>query len=554
MNKTELNKKLDKLLSLPNETEWVEFKKAESKYSFDKLGKYFSALSNEANLNGKPAGWLVMGVNEKHDIVGTNYRNNRGGLESLKNEISQHTALKFSVKQIHELKHEKGRVLLFEIPPAPHGVPMSWQGHHYGRDGESLGALNQAEYDAIRAQSEPDWSADIVEEATIDDLDKEALLKARDSFKKKNSKLSGQVDKWDDTTFLNKAKITRSGKITRAALLLLGKGESTHHLLPADVRITWVLKNAENKDVDYEHFGPPFLLNTEEVFKKIRNVTYRLMPNGTLFPIEILKYDPWVVRELLHNCIAHQDYTLGGRVNVVERDDNIALTNLGLFIPYTVECVIEADSPPDRYRNPYLAVAMAQLNMIDTIGSGIPRVFQIQKERGFPMPDFDLSKPGRVAVTVLGKVLDENFTRLLLGDPGLKIKDVIALDKVQKRRALSDSEFKALKQKKLVEGRRPNIYVSAKIAKATDREVEYILESGFDDSHYKELILKLVREFGSAKSEQINKMLMPKLPDILDVQKKKHKVRNLLQEMAKKDGSIHNAGGRGKGARWELSN
>lgn len=552
MTDLERRAKLEELLKLPNENEWVEFKTADAQFGFDKLGKYFSALSNEANLHGQAAGWLVLGVNKQQNIVGTDFKKGRGALEKLKHAISTHTALNLTFRHIHEVQHSSGRVLMFEIPPTPHGVPMSWQGHFYGRDGESLGALNQAEHDAIRAQSAPDWSAEIVKEAMLADLDPDALSQARKNFKKKNPKLASEVDGWDETTFLNKAKVARNGKVTRTALLLLGRIEASHWLTPADPQMTWVLLGADRVNVDYQHFGPPFLLNTEELYKRVRNITYRIMPDGALFPIDVLKYEPWVIRELLHNCIAHQDYELRGRVNVVENEDSLTFKNLGIFIPQSVERVIEADCPPDRYRNPFLAEAMVQLDMIDTIGSGIRRVFRKQRDRGFPMPDYDLSEAGKVEVLILGKVIDENYTRTLLSETDLDLYDAIALDKIQKRRAPTDAELKSLKKKKLIEGRKPNFYVSARVASATGREVEYVLNSGIEDSHYKELVLKLVREFKSATPGQISKMLLAKLPSILNEKKKKEKLRNLVQEMSRA-GLIKNVGKRGRGAIWTLA-
>lgn len=496
-------------------------------------------------------------MNDDRKVVGTAYRSPKshpGALESLKAEIAQHTALAATFVRVLDIAHPDGRVVMFEIPAAAKSVPMSWKGHFYGRDGESLVPLKPHEYEAIKGQNSVDWSAQTVEQASVDALDPAALAAARAGFKAKNPKLAAEVDGWDEITFLNKAKLARSGQLTRTALLLLGKHESSHWLSPADARMTWVLKDANGRDIDYEHFGPPFLLRTEALYAKIRNITYRLMPDGTLFPIELLKYDTWVMRELLHNCIAHQDYTLGGRINVVERDESLTLTNLGAFIPRSVERVIEANCPPDRYRNPFLAEAMVQLNMIDTIGSGIPRVFFKQKERGFPMPDYDLTEPNKVVVVIPGKVIDENYTRALLSIHDLDLSDAVALDKVQKHRALSENEQKRLKQKKLIEGRRPNFYVSASVAKATGREVEYVLDSGLEDNHYKTLVLKLIQEFGSATPQQINKLLLPKLPAVLDEKQKKAKVRNLIQTMAKIDGTIRNAGGRGQGASWVVAN
>jgi len=444
---------------------------------------------------------------------------------------------------------------MFEIPPAPHGLPMSWQGHWYGRDGESIGALNQSKLDAIKAKGVPDWTAGIIQEASMADLDSVAILAARVGFKRKNanSHLAMECDDWDDGTFLGKAKLTRSGKIARATLLLLGKKEAAHWLSPADARMSWILKGPGDTDVDYQPFEPPFLLNTEALYNKIKNITYRIMPSGKLFPVELLKYDTWVMREVLHNCIAHQDYTMHGRINVIEHEESLTLTNLAGFIPESVDRVLESGFAPDRYRNPFLADAMVQINMIDTVGSGIRRMFRKQRERGFPLPDYDLSNPNKVIVSIYGKVIDENYTRALLSEPDLNLDDVMALDKVQKRKALTEAELKSLKQKKLIEGRRPNFYVSARVAAATGSEVEHVLNSGIEDSHYKGLVLTLIRKFGPATPEQINKMLLVKLPAILNEQQKKAKIHNLMQEMSKKDGSIQNVGKHGRGARWDIA-
>ncbi len=190
---------------------------------------------------------------------------------------------------------------------------------------------------------------------------------------------------------------------------------------------------------DYHHFGPPFLLNSNRLFGKIRNLTYRYMRDNTLFPTEITQYDSWVIRELLHNCIAHQDYSMQGRIIVVEEESSLLFSNLGSFLPQSVENIISFDAPPEYYRNLFLADAMVNLQMIDTIGSGIKRVFSLQRNRFFPMPDHDLLDPHRVKVRLSGKILDENYTRLIMSKTDLALMDVIA----------------RLKRAKLIEGRRP---------------------------------------------------------------------------------------------------
>ena len=544
MTLTELQAKLDELITLPAETEWVEFKEAKNNFDFDDLGKYFSALSNEANLKGQLAGWLIFGVTNKppRQICGSSYRPHRPALDKLKGEIAQHANHQITFKEIYELKVAGGRVVMFEVPPAPRGIPTEWNGRVYGRHGESLSPLSLQEIDQIRSQiTHEDWSAQICDGATLNDLDLQAVAFARQQYKEKYPNLAAEVEQWNALTFLNKAKVGINGKITTTAIILLGKSESEHFLSPGIARITWVLKDANDVARDYQHFGPPFILAVDQVFAKIRNLTYRYLPDASLFPIEITQYDPWVIRETLHNCIAYQDYMRGGRINVVEESESLLFTNLGDFLPGSVEEVIRRDAPPELYRNRFLADAMVSLKMIDTIGSGIKRMFDKQRQRNFPMSDYDLDEPGRVKVRILGKIIDENYSRMLIARTDLDLMDVIALDKVQKGKPVTEEEFKSLKAKKLVEGRRPNLFVSAQIAVATETKADYIKKRAFDKDYYKEMVVSYLKKFNEAKREDIDKLLLNKLSDALSEAQKKRFITNLLQEM-RKEGIIQSEG------------
>ncbi|TNF40927.1 MAG: ATP-binding protein, partial [Bacteroidetes bacterium] len=170
MTESQLIQKLNELRQLPSETETVEFKEAKQGYDFNKLGKYFSALCNEANLKNKIEAWLVFGVeNKRRDVVGSLFRyNNRPFLDSLKGEIASKTTNRITFIEIYELIFPEGRVVMFQIPAAPKGIPIAWDGHYYGRDGEELSPLNTEEYERIRIQTyQTDWSAAICPDAGI---------------------------------------------------------------------------------------------------------------------------------------------------------------------------------------------------------------------------------------------------------------------------------------------------------------------------------------------------------------------------------------------------
>lgn len=423
------------------------------------------------------------------------------------------------------------------------GIPTSYRGFFYGRDGASIVALSIEEIERIRKQViQTDWSIGVCLGASIKDLDETAIQKAREGFKVKNSRLISEIEKWDDVTFLNKAKITINGGITNTAILLLGKPESEHFIAPALARITWVLKNIKNEEKDYEHFSCPFILSIDKVFSRIRNLKYRYIKDGTLFPEEVDRYDPYNIKEALSNCIAHQDYSLSGRINVVEiEDEQLIFSNAGDFLPGSIENVLENEQPPTIYRNSFLAQAMLNLNMIDTVGSGIKRMFRSQRERFFPMPDYDLSNQ-KVKVTIIGKVLDLDYARVLAKHPDITLEEIILLDKVQKRKELTEEEINQLKGRNLIEGRKPNFIISERVAVKTKQVSNYLKIRGFDKDYYKKITLELIKKnkIGTSKQE-IRELLWNKLPELLSDRQKENKISNILREL-RTENLINNSG------------
>ena len=552
MTHTELLNKLHDLRSLSAETEIVEFKEAKNTYDFTKLGKYFSALSNEANLKGKSDAWLVFGIeNTKHNIVGTQFRPIRKELDKLKNEIAAKITNRISFIEIHELFPPEGRVIMFQIPAAPRGIPIAFEGHYYGRDNESLVPLNIEELERIRAQvNTPDWSAAIIPEASISDLDINAISLARVNYKNKFPDKAAEVDTWDDSTFLNKAKITIKGKITRTAIILLGKEESEHFINPAEAKIRWLLKDSNGNDKDYVIESCPMLLAVDKIYAKIRNLKYRYIKEDTLFPDEVSQYEPYVIREAINNCIAHQDYTKHGRINVVEMDDRIIFTNLGQFIPGNVEKVINDDAPEEHYRNRFLANAMFNLKMVDTAGGGIRKMFNYQRIRFFPMPDYDLSGE-KVKVSIIGKILDIEYGRLLARNNELLLEEIIMLDKVQKKKELTPFEESHLKSKKLIEGRKPNYFISLKLAEKTGQKASYTKNKAFDKKYYFDLIIKAITEHRSIDRRDIDELLWNKLPEWMSNSQRKNKITNLISEL-RKSKRIKNTGSDAK-SKWILN-
>lgn len=561
MDNTVLLNLLEQFCSLPREEATIEFK---SSWDFaDDIGEYLSAMANTAVLERHERAWLIWGIdNATHAVKGTTFNpfTSKGeGKQPLIMWLTQKIKPRPDF-QFHEVAHPNGKVIMLEIHP-PRSEPLAFKGIRYIRIDSHKTRLSEHPNKEARIWEilggVIDWSGEIVAEATFDDLDPEAIDFARSKFLEyriksepdagRHEKIRTETLGWDVAMLLNKAHITKQGHLTRSTLLLLGRDEAAHFLAPADTKISWNLRDEQNRMVGGQHFGMPLLLASEALFKRIRNVSMEYMPDGTLFPVPVSQYDSWVIREALHNCIAHQDYRMGGKVNVVEHPDWLVFTNLGVFIPPSVQWMLEHQSPPEHYRNQWLIDGMIRLRMIDQQGSGIRRMFETQRERFFPLPDYiidaDTSVKPRVEVAIHGRILDVKYTQILMKRRDLNLSQVVLLDQVQKHQKLTLAASRWLKAEKLIEGRAPNYYISAKVAEWTGQKARYIRNRGLDDDYYRRLITEYLQKYAKGSRKELDELLFSKLPEVLTHEQKAHKVRNLLQSL-RRGGIIRNAGSR----------
>ena len=159
--------------------------------------------------------------------------------------------------------------------------------------------------------------------------------------------------------FLNKAKITRQGKITNTAIILVGKEESEHFISPAICKIRWKLQSKDDKNKDFKIFSIPMIKAVADIASIIRNTSYVYTIEGSVFPESMNRYDVFTLREPLNNAIAHQDYGRMARIEVIEdEDEKLSFRNHGEFIPSSVEDVVNRDFPESVYRNPFLVEAI----------------------------------------------------------------------------------------------------------------------------------------------------------------------------------------------------
>lgn len=526
------------------ELEWLEFKtnigESHTSITYDRLGEYLSGLANAACVKDVAYAYLILGIEDgSWNICGTNLRMETAEWKKQSYELwlrrGLDPSLSFVVEEFDYHDDPRLHIVIFTIPAAC-GAPIAFYAKELIRIGSNLTYLREyPDYLRKIYNSTTDWSAGIIENASIDDLDSEAIKAAREQFANKHEEFREEMASWDDITFLNKAKITRQGKITNAAIILLGKPESEVLISPAVAKIRWILKDSKDEERDYQIVSCPFILTSKTIYGKIRNLKYRFIPPAqeTLFPEEMDTYEPYVIREALNNAIAHQDYSMSGMINVVEYDDKLVFSNKGNFIPESVKQVLAADAPEERYRNRFLAQAMVELKMVDTIGSGIRRMFSFQRKRLFPMPDYDLSND-RVQVTITGKIVDMNYSTLLAKNPDLTLNDVEVLSRVLLKKAVSSTEIDRLRKLKLIEGRKPNVFISKTVAQSVGKKISYTKNKGLDDIFYRELIKKALKQHGQLRRKEMEELLIDKLPDVLTEEQKARKVGNLLTALRKK--------------------
>lgn len=500
--------------------EWKEFKNLKNSFCGDEKNDVISYVSAIANMEG---GDLVIGVHDKTlEIVGTdtyNYDKQKAILRLAERCVNLSTEDLYIDEFITDDTNRK--VWVIHIPKHLPKRPVFAHNKAWQRIEDSLVEMTTERMSTILDEpifSETDWSAQIVSDATIDDLDEVAIAKARMMFKKVHSRIpEAEVNAWTVETFLSKCGIMKNGGITRAAIILLGKYESAFKLRPAVVQVTWTRRDEKQDVVDYEHFTVPFILTVDEILSKIENLTMREMPGGTLFPDTMKQYDDYTIREALHNCIAHQDYTMQQRINFVENPTYLYYSNAGSFIPGTLENALTNEEPQAYFRNECLCRAMVDFNMIDTVSRGIKKMFNEQWRRHFPMPDYEIdAKNRKVSVRIYGNEINKQYTNLLKTNDSLTLWDCISLDAVQKGRTIHEDVAQNLLNRGLIEGEAPNYTISLGIAKATNQLQGYTKQKGLDKEKMKQMILQYLKNAGTdgAKRDSIYEYIKDVMPQV----------------------------------------
>lgn len=293
------------------------------------------ALLNGACLDGQDFGYLYFGVqDETLEVIGTSFKPSvvkAQGNQALELYLRLMISPKinFSIDDFIYQQHGKSmRIVVFKIPAAVREPTYYKQKPWIRVDSHTTDLTPYPEWIRKIYNSKIDWTSCIIEDATIEDLDEDAIQLARNGYKQRFPDFAEVLQTWDDTTFLDKAGLTQEGKITRAAMLLVGKQEKAYKLGHI-AQLDW--KCFQDGEIIGQLFTIPFLKTTTDLMLKIRNFRIKIYPHNSLIPAEIWKYDVRSILEGLHNCIAHQDYSQDERIVVTEDKDKLTFENVGNF-------------------------------------------------------------------------------------------------------------------------------------------------------------------------------------------------------------------------------
>ena len=514
------------------ENHWLEFK---SNYQeADKLGRYISALANGACLDHEDFAYLYFGVDDETlKVKGTTFDVSKlkaKGNQSLELYLRQYVTPCIPFEFEEFLYEDNKRVVRLRIPAAA-GEPVSFFGKPYIRvDSHTTELTRYTDWMREIYMSHTDWSAQIVEDATIDDLDQEAIAMAKKGYAERYPQFADELKNWSDKVFLDKACLTLDGRITRATLLLVGKREKAYKLNHIS-EIVW--KCHQDGETFGDTYTIPFILSTSAVMNRIRNYRFKIYPHDSLIPAEVWKYDTRSILEGLHNCVAHQNYAQNERIIVTEDMDKLTFENAGGFYDGDYDQYVYGTKTPRHYRNPALMRAMVNVKMIDSQGYGIHNLFVRQRERFLPMPEYNGSTESKVVLQLPGIVIDTNYSLMLMSNNELTLTEVVLLDCLQKGKRIRNEAIDMLRKKKLVEGRKPNVYVAKTIAQSTNKKVEYSKHKGLNDKSCEALLLEALKEHKVLTRTEIDKLLWNIVSDQLSDTQKKTKISYFLTKLRK---------------------
>jgi ATP-dependent DNA helicase RecG len=499
----------------------VEFKEAKERFSFDELTDYCVALANEGG------GKIILGVSDKRPrkIVGTRaFEQPEQTLRGLLDRIP--LRIDFS-----EVNHPHGRVLIFDIPSRPVGIPLERGGKYLMRRGDSLVPMSPEKLREIFAESGTDFSAGICPGLRLEDLDSTAI---NDFLKRWTAKSGHSYDNLSHEAVLKAAEAITDSGITYAGLILFGAQEAVRKYLPqAEIIFEYRSSEAAGPAAFREEYRQGFFAVHQDIWEKINLRNDAQHYQDGLFVLDIATFDERTVREAVLNAVAHRDYQMAGSIFIRQYQRRLVVENPGgLPLGVTPENIIDRQAP----RNRLIMDILLKCGLVEKSGQGVDLMFDRSIRQGKHIPDFVGTDRYHVKLALYGQVQDERFLRFLerVGKEtqlAFGTQDLLALDLIHREQAVPEAlqaRLHRLVEQGIVErfgqGKGTRHILSRRFYVMTERKGVYTRKRGLDRATNKELLLKHIKENVTEGS---------RLRDLLQVLpgQTRFQVQKLLREM-----------------------
>lgn len=470
------------------EDEHLEFKEAKSNFHFEKLVKYCAAMANEGG------GTMILGVKDKppRRVVGSHAfdqieRTKAGLIERLRLRV-----------EAEEVQHPDGRVLVFQIPARPIGMPIAIEGAYWMRGGEDLVPMTPDQLKRIFDESGPDFTAEVCPRANLEDLDPVAIEQLRQRWQRKSGNQA--LTSMPVRQLLADAELLDGDAVTYAALILLGTHKAMgRYLAHAEVIFEYRSSEAAGPANQRNEYRQGFLAYYDKLWETInlRNDLQHFQDG--LFMLDVPTFSEAATREAILNAVGHRDYRNHGSVFIRQYPRRLEIVSPGGFPPgISVENIIDRQSP----RNRRLVDSFARCGLVERAGQGFNRIYDEMIRQSKPLPDFRHTDAFQVSLTLHGELQDPQFLRFLekVGperSSSFTTHQLLVLDLVRREHLIPDEmrpTLLALAEEGVVEaigrGRGAKYLLTRRYYAATGCRGVYTRKRGLDRETNKALLMK----------------------------------------------------------------
>lgn len=511
------------------EGENIEFKKAENAFEFDELAKYACAISNRGG------GYVVFGITDQRprQVVGSRAfgqpeRTRAGLMERL------HLRIDF-----HLLEASGNRVLVFDVPSRPVGVPIQDKGIAWWREGDSLVEMPMDEMRAVFAETGHDFSSDICKDAEMGDLDGDAIEVFRRRWMDKSSHPG--LANLSQMQILHDCEVVTEKGITFAALVMFGTRPALGRLLgQSEVIFEFRSTEASGPAQQREEFRQGFFSFHNKIWDLINLRNDKQHYQDGLFVLDVPTFDERVVREVILNAVCHRDYQLGGSVFIRQYPNRLVVDSPGGFPPdITLDNILDRQSP----RNRRIADILARCGLVERSGQGMNLMFELSVKQAKSLPDFSGTDRNHVRVTLDGMVQDPQLLTMMkrIGQETLQsfsTGDFLVVNHIRREQiipaALRDRIPHLLDLGVIERVARGRFILGRRYYEAVGRKGVYTRKRGLDRETNKELLLRHIRENAETGSKMDE--FYQVFPGLVRTQ-----IQRLLRDL-KAQGRIHSHG------------